>query len=137
MIPVNNKADRFSFLGSLAKTDPSVFNRFLKRNVKVKIDKGKLNYMKFNVQADKNIASGSMKVSYNNLHLTVMRKKSSGRKSRFGTFLVNTLTHKNNPTRKGRKIRTGKIHYKREVKRSIFNYMWKCLLTGIKSSIKL
>ena len=137
MIPVNNKADKFSFSGSLAKTDPSDFNRFLKRNVKVKIDKGKINYMKFSVQADKNSASGSMKLSYNNLHLMVMRKKSSTRKRRFVTFLANTLTYKNNPTRIGRKVRTGKIHYKRVVKSSIFNYMWKCLLTGIKSSIKI
>ncbi|MEN8223254.1 MAG: hypothetical protein ABFR36_08350 [Acidobacteriota bacterium] len=137
MIPINNRAGRFSFSGSLSKTDPSVFNKFLKRNVKIKIDKGKLNYMTFSVQADKDRASGSIKLAYNDLHLTLMKKKRSAGKSRFGTFLANSLTHKNNPKKRGRKLRTGKIQFKRVEKRSMFDYMWKCILDGIKSSIKI
>ncbi len=137
IIPINNRADRFSFSGSLAGTDPYIFNRFLKRNVKINIDKGRLNYMTFNVQADKEAASGHMRLSYDDLHITIMKKKGSLRKSRFETFLANTLTHKNNPTKKGRGLRTGKIQFERKSKNSIFNYMWKCLLSGIKSSIKI
>ncbi len=137
MIPVNNRADRFSFSGSLSGTNLFVFNKYLKRNVRIRIDKGKLNYMTFSVQADKNRASGSMKLSYSNLHVTLLRKKNSARKSRFGTFLANTLTHKSNPTKRGKDLRVGKILFERKVKRSIFNYMWKCLLAGIKSSIIL
>ena len=137
MIPVNNRENRFSFTGSLLKTNPLVFNRFLRRNVKIRIDKGKLNYMTFNVQADRDKASGKMRLSYNNFHVTLMRKKNSSRKSRFGTFLANTLTYKNNPSKRRKKLREGKILFERKIKRSIFNYMWKCLLSGIKSSIRI
>lgn len=137
LIPVNHRENRFYFSGLLSKTDPSLFNRFLKRNIRIRIDKGKLNHMTFKVNADKNRASGSMRLSYNNLHVTLLRKKNSGRKSRFATFMANTLTHKNNPTRTGKKLRTGEIAFERKVKGSIFNFMWKCILTGIKSSVKL
>jgi len=136
-IPVNHRADRFFFSGALEKTNPAIFNRFLKRNVKIRIDRGKINYLNFNVNADRDRAEGTMQMSYNNAYITVMRKKNSSKKSRFATFLANTLTHKHNPTRPKRKLRIGKIRFERKEKRSIFNYMWKCILTGIKSSIKI
>jgi len=137
VIPVNNRMDAFSFSGTLERTDPRILKSYLKRNVRIRIDRGTLDHMGFAVKADRNTASGIMNLGYRNFRVTLLRKKDLSRKSRFSSFLANTLTYKNNPTKKGGKLREGKIYFKREIKSSIFNYMWNCILSGIKSSIKI
>ena len=137
VIPINNKENRFSFSGSLEKTNAHIFNNFLKRNIRVRINSGEISHMDFAVKADEGKASGKLLLAYRNLKVTLLRKHDPARKRRFRTFLANTLIYRNNPTKKRRKIRTGKIFYERKIKGSIFNYMWKCILTGIKSSIKI
>lgn len=137
VIPINNKNNKFSFSGSLQKTNPEIFSNYLNRNARIRIKSGKLRYMEFTVNADEEKASGKMKLYYQNLKVSLLRKKDPARKSRFKTFLANTFIHRNNPTKKDKKVRTGKIIYKRKVKRSIFNYMWKCILAGIKTSIRV
>ncbi|MCK5004398.1 MAG: hypothetical protein KAS21_04885 [Candidatus Aminicenantes bacterium] len=137
IIPINHRGNRFSFSGSLEKTNPLILNNFLKKNIRIRIDSGKINHMYFSVKADNRKASGKLLLAYKNLKVTLLRKHDPARKSRFRTFLANTFIYRNNPTKKRRKIRTGKIFYERKVKGSIFNYMWKCILAGIKSSIKI
>lgn len=137
VIPINNKENKFSFSGSLEKTNTHIFNNFLKRNIRVLINSGEISHLSFAAKADAGKASGKLFLGYRNLKVTLLRKNDPSRKSKFRTFLANTLIYRNNPTKKWRKIRTGKIVYERKVKGSIFNYMWKCILSGIKSSIKI
>ncbi len=136
LVPINNKRDRFYFTGFLNKTNLRILNNYLRKNIRIQIDGGVLKSMKFSVNADKDIATGNMKLLYKNLKVTLLRKKEPKRKRKFRTFLANTFIHKSNPGKGNKKIRTGNITFIRKSKRSIFNYMWNCLLSGIKSSIK-
>ncbi|MCK5222089.1 MAG: DUF748 domain-containing protein, partial [Candidatus Aminicenantes bacterium] len=86
IIPVNNRKNRFSFSGSLKRTDPEIFSHYLRRNARVRINSGKLKYMNFRVNADEEKASGFMKLSYQDLRVSLLRKNNFARKSRFRTF---------------------------------------------------
>jgi hypothetical protein len=49
------------------------------------------------------------------------------------TIIANMAVYRSNPRNK--KFRDGQIHFVREEPKSIFNYWWKSLQSGIKSSI--
>lgn len=137
IIPVNNRNDQFFFSGSLSKTDPKILNRFLIRNSRIKINKGLVKELTFSVKADRERSEGNMKLIYNNLKISLLRKKDIRKKRKLYTFIANTILYESNPSRKKRKHRKGRIKFLRVQKRSIFNYMWKSILSGIKSTIGL
>jgi hypothetical protein len=51
------------------------------------------------------------------------------------SVLANTFKVKSDNT--GENIRTGAINVEREINKSVFNYWWKSMLSGLKSSIGL
>jgi hypothetical protein len=61
-------------------------------------------------------------------------KKKTGDKGGFVSFLANTFVI-NNKNPNGKNLRIGEIDEERDPTKSIFNYLWKSLLSGIKPSL--
>lgn len=135
-MPLNDKRNVFKFSGSLGKIRMNEFYSMLQNIAHVRIKNGIVNQLTFSARADNNRAIGEMKLLYNNLKIAVLKKGGSYEKRKFISFLTNTIILNDNP-KPGRPIRIGKISFKIEKKISIFSYMWKSLLSGIKSSIGL
>ncbi|MEN8153534.1 MAG: hypothetical protein ABFR75_05880 [Acidobacteriota bacterium] len=137
IIPVNSKRDQFFFSGTLSKTDPKIFNRFLKRNSRIKINSGLVKELTFSANADRERSQGTMKLIYKDLKVSLLRKNNFLKKRKLYTFLANTILQKSNPSGRKKAYRKGKIKFVRVQKRSIFNFMWKSILSGIKSTVGL
>ena len=61
-------------------------------------------------------------------------KKKTGDKGGFASFLANTFVI-NNKNPNGKNLRVGEIYFERDKQKSIFNFLWKSLLSGIKPSL--
>lgn len=134
--PIKDRRNIFKFSGSLGKIRMNEFHSMLENIAQVRIRRGVVDQLTFSGRADNYRALGEMRLLYNNLRISVLKKGGSYKKKKFISFLTNTIILNSNP-RPGRPIRVGKISYKKEEKNSFFGYIWDALLSGIKSSIGL
>jgi len=134
-IPISLKTADYLFAGNLSRTDPMVFNRFLSRNARLRIDRGKIEGMNFKILANDHIAKGNMYLRYRNLKISFLKKRNYLKKRKFYSFIANTILRKNNLPESG-SFKIGNIYYKKREEISFPNFLWKALLSGIKSSLK-
>jgi hypothetical protein len=120
--------------GNLQPTLMSIVNPFLNTNMAADIEQGQINTFRFNFLYDNDIAHGSLLMEYDNLKVNLIDRENSSVKG-LKTFLINkTVLHSNNQ-RHENNFQAGKIDFERHKKKSVFNYWWKSLLSGIKSVI--
>lgn len=138
VIPVSVKREpgSFTFSGTLGKMDMRVFNPMLESNASLRIDSGVVDKLFFSATADKKEAVGEMKFLYKDLKISILKKSSEQKKRKILSFLANTFIHSFNP-KPGKPLRVGRIYFKREKSVSFLNYIWKAILSGIKSSVGL
>ncbi|MCP5051970.1 MAG: DUF748 domain-containing protein, partial [bacterium] len=135
-MPLNRRDNRFNISGSLVNLNMTAINSILEPNVSVRIDSGRVRKLEFSIKGDNTRAEGEMRLLYNNLEISVLKKGGTQKRRKFMSFLANTIIHRDNPKR-GKPLRVGMISYKKEGPTSLLNYTWKALLEGIKSSIGL
>jgi len=128
-------SDRQHISGRLGPTDLTSLNKALKPLAFVQIDDGTINSMQFSMDLGPDSASGNMTLLYNDLSISLLNKGSedSNLGNQLKSFLANTFKIKSRNTSENPRI--GTIKYKREPQKSVFNYWWKSLLSGLKSSI--
>ncbi|HYH55432.1 MAG TPA: hypothetical protein VD772_02405, partial [Anseongella sp.] len=89
----------------------------------------------FSFEADSSRSKGSMKFYYNNLSVELLGKEDSEENMKVASALANMLLlNSSNPPPEG-PLRTGTISFRRIKNKSIFNYLWKSLLSGFKVSV--
>jgi len=123
--------------GSLTGMHMHPLNQALVPLASVRIDNGKILGMNFEMDLTEAHASGTMEFQYQNLKISLLNKQKNtetfGKKMK--SVLANTFKVKSDNT--GENIRTGAINVEREINKSVFNYWWKSMLSGLKSSIGL
>ncbi len=83
---------------------------------------------------DKKI-EGEMRLYYSKLKVALLKQKGrKQKKRRFKSFFANMALYANNPWGK-RKLRIGKISFRKKKPMTIFTFMWKGLLSGFTSSM--
>ena len=95
--------------------------------------------MNFNFTANNDKATGVMTLRYHDLDVAVINKrteKTSAIKERLSSYMANIKILDSNPL-PGEKVRTGIIDYERDPEKFLFNYSFKSILSGIKSSLVL
>jgi hypothetical protein len=111
-------------------------NSMLTTAGRAKVETGKLDEMKFHFVYNDTRADGKLELNYSNLKMTSLANHKR-RINKFITFLLRLVLrrdmHDNLPTNQ----KTGDIHFYRDKQRSIFNYWWKSILSGIKSVYNL
>ena len=135
-----SKNGAFSFLGELGALNGVIFNQITVPLGMVKINSLAIQRLTFSSTADDYHASGQMKLYYTNLNLELLKKKKGEKqldKKGFISALANMFIIKSDNPDKNNNFRTGLINYKRPIKILFFNFLWKSLFTGIKSSAGL
>jgi len=134
--PLTEENPTFTISGSLGRTHLRNFNTFLTRNAHMRIETGVIQKVYFNFDADARQASGEMRAFYGNLKVSLFKKEGTSKKRKFVSFLANTIIHRNNSNRDG-KFRVGLISFEPEESMPFLGYVFKSLLSGVKSSIGL
>jgi hypothetical protein len=127
----------FTLSGALSSMEIKALNPFLEINEFIKIESGTLNEMSFSFTANDFKASGEMILKYEDLKIAMVSKETGetgGLKQRFISFLTNLKVKEANPMG-NREVRIGEIDYERDPERFLFNYSFKAILSGIKSSL--
>lgn len=134
-IPIRSKKNRFTFSGSLGKMRMKEFNSILENTAYVRINRGIINRVDFSARANNKRIKGDIKLLYNDLKISILKKVEKREKRKLASFFANIILRGDNP-KKGKPAKIGKIFYEKERPMSMFGYIWKSLLSGIMSTIR-
>lgn len=124
--------------GRLSDFDLTAINPALENLAKIKIESGTMNALTFDFSYTNVESTGVAELNYENLKLESLKAKASATVvNKLKTFLANLFIKNDKDGNTPKDKRQGKINFHRNPKRSIFNYWWKSLLSGIKSSYGL
>jgi hypothetical protein len=154
LFPWNPKR-RGSVKGSLTGFSFEKLNGMVEPAANVQFESGRLNELNFAFNFNDRVSEGSLSINYRDLKLValrtdeqiekVVRKKRNRKKSEedlrkddLKTFIVNAFVlRKNLDENVPEEKRLGTISFERDRSRSIFNFWWKSMFTGIKSAFNL
>jgi hypothetical protein len=121
--------------GSLGRVQLTTFNPMLAQVGYAKIESGICHSMDFDFTYDNSGSTGEMTFKYDNLEIKTISQddgKAGSIGQKIKTFLADFVIDDENTDEN---LRVGKINYVRNTKKSVINYWWKSLLTGIRTSI--
>lgn len=120
--------------GSLQPMEMGLVNPILHANLAAEIEHGKIDTFRFNFHYDNDVSHGSLLMEYSNLKVNLIDREDSSVKG-LKTFLINEIALHSSNQRYENNFQSGEIDFERHKKKSVFNYWWKSLLSGIKSVI--
>lgn len=132
--------------GHLKNMELPRLNAMLEPMANMKIESGNLESLVFRFAYNSIRSEGQVALKYRDLRIisfkddekTGQKKKRDIRKDNFRTFIINTFVIRRNMTDKlPDEKRTGEIDFNRDPSRSIFNYWWKSVFSGIRSAYNL
>ena len=127
----------FSVRGSLGKMNMSKVNPMVENVAFVSIKSGISNSLNFNFEADDNYAKGKLEFKYSKFKIFVVNKRTGeaeGLDEGIVSWLANTfLINTKNPHLGF--FKEGEVYFRRDKSKSIVNYVWKSIFSGIKTSI--
>jgi hypothetical protein len=125
----------FTAKGSLSPFNMRVLNPVLEPLARVSIRSGRVDQFNFYFTADRNQAMGQLYFGYNDLRISVLSMKDGNTKeAKFASFLANSLMLKSKNPR-GKELEPDEINFQRDQKRSVLNYWWKSVFSGIKNTL--
>lgn len=128
----------FSYNGLLTKLDGKTLNRITRPLGMVHVNRGYVNSLSFNIDANDKVAKGKMDFNFKDLSVALL-KKEEGRerlvRQGWMSLLANALViNSDNPDREGNYL-SAPIEYQRNEKASFFAFIWRTLFVGIKHSV--
>ena len=138
-LPLDPSSRTYRAEGALSDFDLTTLNPALENLAMVKIESGIMNRLEFAFGYNATASNGSLEIRYEDLKIISLKEKESRTViDKFKTFLLNTfLIRKNKDEKLAKDKRIGKIDFQRDPNRSIFNYWWNSVFSGIKSSYRL
>ncbi len=127
----------FYLTGALTAMDAKEINPMSETNAFIYVTAGEIDAIHFSLRADKNKANGKMTLLYHGLDVAVKTKKSNDTTaiaSKVISLVANKKIEDANPT-PGEPVREGIIDYERDPEKFLFNYCFKSILTGMKSTL--
>ncbi|MDZ7773616.1 MAG: hypothetical protein U5K31_12890 [Balneolaceae bacterium] len=135
--PVDSEQASHRLHGSVGALAMEAFNPQMQRLAFVRVHSGTLHRLDFNMTLDRQRSSGEVVMDYEGLSVEVMDRAhpdaAEGRALK--SLLVNTLLVRANNHEAP--LRRGEVNFERLEEKSVFNYWWKSLLSGILDSIGL
>ena len=126
--------NEFQLEGTLAPFQLNLLNPMTRNAARIGIRSGQLNRFEFDFEADNIAAQGKLKFAYDDLRINILSfKDGSSKESRFASFLANSLIVKSKNPRT-RILFSDPIYFERDTKRSILNYWWKSIFSGVKNT---
>lgn len=132
---MNHPDNLFKVSGSLSPFNMRILNPALEPLALVSIRSGHVDQFNFNLSADKTQANGKLTFAYNNLRISVLELKNGNTKeAKFASFIANSLMLKSKNPR-GEDLLPDEISFQRDQKRSVLNYWWKSIFSGIRNTL--
>ncbi|MGM0546019.1 MAG: DUF748 domain-containing protein [Bacteroidota bacterium] len=135
--PMADEENRQEIKGSLGSMDMQPLNDALEPLAFVRIEEGKILGMDFEMNLSAKKAGGNLTMEYENLKISLLDEDSN--EETFGdkakSLMANTFKIDSDNT--GDDLEKAKVDFERDNQKSVFNYWWKSLLSGLKSSIGL
>lgn len=123
--------------GTVEEMDAAHLNRVLEPLAFIRVADGRILSLEFTMNLGEQEATGEVELIYEDLKLTLLNKGSGSEDllTQAGTLLANTFVIKsdNHPEAP----RTGEVSFERSRDKSVFNYWWKSLQSGLESSVGL
>jgi hypothetical protein len=126
----------YTVKGKLTNFSLPAVNAMLTTAAHAEISKGTLEEMNFNFTYNDTRSDGKVELNYKDLKMTSLLKNKE-RKNKFLTFLLRLVVKEDMDDNLPTDQKTGDILFYRDKRRSIFNYWWKSILSGIKSVYNL
>lgn len=132
--PLANKSNAHTFYGTVSAMPLEIINPMLRYVAFVEVKSGKLNSLSFEAQLNENTSTGSMIFKYEDFKVEVLDKNKEKGVKGLVSFLANAFVIKSNNPANG-ELREGAMAFSRDKNKSIINYWWKTLLSGLKDTI--
>jgi len=133
-------SDSFEFFATVGELYLPAINPMLSKLVPASITLGTANSTEIiRINADSSKATGSMTFRYNDFAIRLHPTKAGTWhliEQSLLTELVNLLLANSNPNDAG-KLKTGVIYFERDPSKGFFNFIWKSILSGLKSTMGL
>ncbi|MCW3112552.1 MAG: hypothetical protein JWR18_948 [Segetibacter sp.] len=97
----------------------------------IKVEKGEINSVHFNMKADTNTANGTLTMPYQDLKISLLKKKGD-QYSKKGIFSLLANLALKNKNKEGENMRTAKVVLTRNKYRTFFNFIWMTIFKGIR-----
>ncbi len=137
-IPLNAPNDTFSLVAHVDEANLTDFNPLVSKLLPFKIRSGTVTNTEIKqFYANNDYSRGTMQMDYQNINIEIQNTKPgiwNRWKTGLETLLINWLVPDSNPKKNG-KTRVGYIIYERDKSKGFFNFVWKSMLSGIKSSL--
>ncbi len=133
--PTSDTSGRHSIYGSLGSMSMKDLNPVLENVGLVHVEDGLINSLEFSMVLDKRKAKGSLTLNYKDLNIKILEtdEVKEGGTKKLTSFIANTFVIEKSNTEEP--LRKGNIEFERIEEKSVFNYWWKSLLSGIKDNI--
>ena len=133
--PADTTKPHFVATGELDSMDLSLMNSITEPIADLKIDSGRLQRLTFRIEGDSTEAETELTMLYDSLQIELIHRKNGKIHERklFSTVLDDFVLISDNPHLGQTRIGTGTTL--RNPYRSQFNYLWKSIETGIKSTL--
>lgn len=132
---MNHPDNLFTAEGHLQPFNMSILNPVLEPLAMVSIRSGQVDKFDFKFIADRTKASGLLYFGYDDLRISVLELKDGNTKeARLASFLANSLMLKSKNPR-GKELTPDEIFFQRDQKRSILNYWWKSIFSGVRNTL--
>lgn len=118
--------------GTLTNFALKEVNPMLTAVARAEIKSGTLEELKFAFSYNDTRSDGRVELNYKDLVITSL-KKDKKEKNKFLTFILGILVKKDMQEKTATAKTTGEILFNRDKNKSLFNYWWKSILSGVKS----
>jgi hypothetical protein len=125
---VHDSSDTFRFSGSVAGMPAPQINSFTQPNLGIGFE-GEIDKVFFDITGDNLNSNTKMRMRYDEFKIDVMKKNSNGINNLL-TGIANIFVSKDSDDQEG-DFREGKGDADRDTTKSIFNFIWKSLLSGL------
>ena len=134
-LPVDSTDNDFTVTGRLGPLNAEALNPITEPLTNLYIDNGRINGMNFSIAGNAMQSSVTLELRYDSLNVAWMKNENGRLQERkFLSAVLDGLVLKHsNPDSQG--MRTGSGTTERDQYRSQFNYLWKSLLPGVKSTL--
>lgn len=132
---MNHPDNAFNASGSLSQFNMRILNPVLEPLSLVSIRSGHVDQFRFSLTADNTNATGHLLFGYNDLRISVLELKDGNTKEvKFASFIANSLLLRSKNPR-GKELLPDEISFQRDQTRSVLNYWWKSIFSGIRNTL--
>ena len=138
-VPLYDRSRKLRITGTLDTLDATELNRIVRYNSRIAIRSGSFYKLNWDFEADNELASGIMEVSYEHLKVQLSQPSSPDTTGVFkdvGSFLINALVVDSNiAEEKGKEPKPVHFEEERNQERSFFHFYVQSLLAGLIEAI--